>query len=273
MPFHASLTEMLRESLPEYVAIARLSLATTKQGRSSASFHGYPAATLLFAVADAIGSYFQGSSDFLVSVDGKQRSIDGDGHKHFFIFNSTFYGQALSEREILSIYDSYRNPLIHNGAMKPGAWLNKGHATDPVFYCAPEESVECVNVTGLVLITDRAVTEFLKVAPEVVPGSRRASVMPKNPNDTWRSAKPPVPGTHTWHAYRLKMPWDPQGQAGSYWPIVISPCRARPRRPSKARSSTWRSTIQDLRGDCGTNFTRGPRTAEPALHIALQTNK
>lgn len=42
------------------------------------------------------------------------------------MFNSAFYGQTLSEREIRAVYDYYRSPLTHNSALAPGVLLNKG---------------------------------------------------------------------------------------------------------------------------------------------------
>ena len=180
MAFHRDLVSMLRESLPEFVAIAKVAVETpTTQGKTPSSFHGYPAATLLFAVADSIGSYYRGNRDFSVVIDGKRRRIDGAGFKHLFIFNSTLYGQSLSETEIKAVYDLFRNPVTHNGALAPGVLLNKGAASDPVFYPDPKLGVECVNVVGLLAITSRAVEEFLKTAESVVPGSHQETTNAK----------------------------------------------------------------------------------------------
>src|ERR1700730_10189014 len=132
---------------------ARIAVETPTRSSVSSSFHGLPAAALLFAVADSIGSYYRGNQSFSVTIDGMQRKIDGEGFKHFFILNSPFYGQTLSEREIQAVYASYRNPLTHNGALVPGVLLNKGDVADPVFYLDHEQGVECVNVVGLLSIT------------------------------------------------------------------------------------------------------------------------
>jgi hypothetical protein len=167
---------MLRESLPEYVAMARLAVETPTKGRTPSSFHGYPAAALLFAVADSIGSYYRANQGFVVDIDGRQCRINGDGYKHLFVFNSDLYGQSLSEKEIKALYDYYRNPLTHNSALAPGVLLNRGGVDDPVFYLDKERVVECVNVVGLLSITERAVDWFLQVAEDVVPKSHQASV-------------------------------------------------------------------------------------------------
>jgi hypothetical protein len=164
---------MVRESLREYVAIAKVAVETRTKGPPPSSFHGFAAATLLFAVADSIGSYYRDNLKFSVMIDGKRRRIDGDGFKHLFILNGPLYGQSLSEKEIRVIYDYYRNPLTHNSALAPGVLLNKGNIGDPVFYLDPDRVVECVNVVGLLSITERAVEEFLMIADSVVPGSHQ----------------------------------------------------------------------------------------------------
>jgi predicted nucleotidyltransferase len=173
MAFHRNLVSLLGESLPEYVAVARLAIETPTA--TASSFHGFPAAALLFAVVDTLGSYYRGNQNFSVTVDGAPRSIDGDGYKHFFILNSPYYDQTLTEREIKAIYDYFRNPLTHNGAIGPGVLLNKGAVDDPVFYPDPKKVIECVNVVGLLAHTERAVAQFLQVADQVLPGSHQAA--------------------------------------------------------------------------------------------------
>jgi hypothetical protein len=96
-----------------------------------------------------------------------------------FVLNSDLYGQRLSEREIKAVYDYYRNPLTHNSALAPGVLLNKGSVDDPVFYPDKERIIECVNVVGLLSITERAVERFLQVAEDVVPRSRQAGINAK----------------------------------------------------------------------------------------------
>lgn len=180
MAFHRNLVSMLGESLPEFVAIAKLAVETpTTHGKTPSSFHGYPAAALLFAVADSIGSYYRNNPTFSVMIDGKQRRIDGDGVKHLFIFNSPLYGQSLSETEIQALYALYRNPLTHNSVLAPGVLLNRGAVDDPVFYPDPKLGVECVNVVGLLAITARAVEDFLRTAGSVVPGSHQETTNAK----------------------------------------------------------------------------------------------
>jgi hypothetical protein len=160
------------------VAVARMAIETpTRTAKTPASFHGFPAAALLFGVADCIGSYHRGNRSFTLAIDRVQRHIDGDGYKHLFILNSAFYGQSLTEKRIRALYTCFRNPLTHNGALVPGVLLNKGEISDHVFYPFQEErDIEVVNVVGLLAIIEQAVEEFLKVAPSIVPNSQQAKI-------------------------------------------------------------------------------------------------
>ena len=132
MAFHRNLASMLRESLPEYVAVARMAIGTRKDPDRPMSHHGFAAAVLLFSVTDALGSYFRRSTTFTVQVDGKSRSIDGDGFNHFFVLNSAFYQQTLTEPQLKALYECYRCPLSHNSSLVPGVvlfpvgWLRAG---------------------------------------------------------------------------------------------------------------------------------------------------
>jgi hypothetical protein len=72
---HSSLVSMLRESLPEYVAVARMAVETTKPGRTASSFYGYPAAALLFAVVDSIGSYYRDDAAIAAVIAAPRRAL------------------------------------------------------------------------------------------------------------------------------------------------------------------------------------------------------
>jgi hypothetical protein len=176
MTLHWDLPSLLRESLPEYVEVARIAINRAKPGYSATSCYGYPAAALLFSVADSIGSYYRGNLNFSVLVDNVQRRIDGGRHKHFFILNSALYRQSLTEREISAIYEYFRNPLTHNGALVPNVYLETGNTEGPVFHLDEDKIVECVNLTALLAITDSAVSEFLRIIDSVVPGSHQKTI-------------------------------------------------------------------------------------------------
>jgi hypothetical protein len=173
MALHDSLASMLHEALPEFIEVARVAMTTRKP---AGGFYGYPAATLLLCVADAIGSYYRGNRSFTMPVDGADRFIDSEGYRHLFILNSTLYGQTLAEREIRAIYEAFRNPLAHNACLAPGVLLNAGNVGDPVFYPDPDSAgqIECVNVTGFLAISEQAVQGFLVTVSDVIANSHQA---------------------------------------------------------------------------------------------------
>src|ERR1700744_698768 len=111
MGFHSDVGSLLKQSLPEYLAVAKLAMSRT-DGKSGE--YGYPAAAMLLMIASAIGAYYEKDSTFTVNVDGTAREIRNPSH-HLFILNSGYYGgQALSADRIARIYECLRGPLIHN---------------------------------------------------------------------------------------------------------------------------------------------------------------
>ena len=84
-------------------------------GRSGC--YGYPAAILLFIIADTIGSYILG----------------GNNEHHFEILNDhRYYDLKLSKHEINEIYRNYRSLLVHNGALPIDRLLAIGYVFSPV---------------------------------------------------------------------------------------------------------------------------------------------
>jgi len=70
-------------------------------------------------IVDAIGGYPRYGNSVVI-IDGRQRKIDGEKSKHFFVLNHPdYYGQSLSLNEIESVYE-YRNLLAHNAALAAG---------------------------------------------------------------------------------------------------------------------------------------------------------
>src|SRR3990172_12864231 len=95
MSVHTSLTSLLKESIPEFLRAAEFCVTHHKKLESPEenehSILGYPAAALLFCIADTIGSYHHGKRNFTVPLDGKQVSIASNGIHHFYIFNTPYY--------------------------------------------------------------------------------------------------------------------------------------------------------------------------------------
>src|SRR3972149_1810192 len=69
-------TSLLKESTPEFLRDAEFCVTHHKKLESPEenehSILGYPAAALLFCIADTIGSYHHGKRNFTVPLDGKQ---------------------------------------------------------------------------------------------------------------------------------------------------------------------------------------------------------
>src|SRR6185369_2341974 len=109
MSIHDNYLSMLRESLPEYVRLARVGIAFEKD---NGGVLGYPSATLLLAVVDIVGSHLrkrQGIEPHTVVVPGtaKPQAIKNKGD-HFLALNSTYFGYAFTQEQIDKLYELSR---------------------------------------------------------------------------------------------------------------------------------------------------------------------
>jgi hypothetical protein len=127
MAIHNSTHSLIHEALTEYLAIAEYCISTAKP---TGGCYGFPTALLCFTIVDAIGSFYRGNTSFTINIDKKTRTIDGDGFKHYFILNSDYYGQSLSEKDIKRLYEYYRCLLVHNAALAPNYILDIGKETE-----------------------------------------------------------------------------------------------------------------------------------------------
>lgn len=175
MAIHDSSHSMIKESLSEYVQIARYCITTEKQNRG---VFGYPGALLLFAIADAIGSFFRGNGSFQMMVDGGQKNIR-KASEHYFIFNSEYYGLSLSGKEIQQLVTNFRNPLSHNSLLAPDSMLTvlSNEASPFVFRrvigaLKSKWEVPIVHLIPFLAVTEVAVGKFLPEADRIVPTSR-----------------------------------------------------------------------------------------------------
>src|ERR1700674_2735533 len=123
MAGHDSLTSFVATLLLEYLLASKLSLDYVKDEiwhpEDRGGPLGTPSALILLCVVDAIGGYLRYGPSVAL-IDGKQRKIDGEKSKHFFVLNlPEYFGQSLSLAEIESTYE-YRNLLAHNAALAAG---------------------------------------------------------------------------------------------------------------------------------------------------------
>jgi hypothetical protein len=167
---------LVRESLPEYLAIARYATSTRKPKAEGRGWYDFPAALLLLVIADAIGSFYEGDQAFQVEIDGRRRSINASGVQHFYILNSELYGLALSGAQLDIIYEDFRCLLAHNASLPRERLIARDQPADPPFGFF--EKTAWINMPGLLTLTERAVTRFLdEAAARRVPASRRGRLI------------------------------------------------------------------------------------------------
>ena len=176
MAIHPDTSNLLRESLPEFLQTAEHCIAFRKGSaewgpEQAGGCFGYPGASLLFAIADTIGSFHRGRADFEVQVDGRPKRITSKGFQHLRVFNSGFYGLNLSGRVIRDLYSKYRNLLVHNASLAPEHFLFLGAEDDEPFPLDGDRVM--VNVAGFLRISRGAVEDFLAHVDDIVPGSRQ----------------------------------------------------------------------------------------------------
>ncbi|ODT44717.1 MAG: hypothetical protein ABS70_04860 [Nitrospira sp. SCN 59-13] len=172
MALHRTTIQLLKESLPEFLHVAEYCIGFRKPDGGCL---GYPGAAVLFSIADSLGSYHRGRTDFTVPVDGANVSIKSQGYHHLFIFNSRFYGFDLSEAEIKKLYANYRCLLLHNSALANDHFLFLEKPESPAF--VTDRSGIHVNVAGLLRVTKMAVSAFLNDIDRIVQNSKQLEII------------------------------------------------------------------------------------------------
>jgi len=176
MAVHPDLKSLLHEPLPEYLAVAEYCVAFRKptdwgQNQVGGCF-GYPAALLLFSIADTIGSFHRGLGTPTIKVGPKTTTISKDGFQHFYILNSEYYGQSLDEPTIKGLYDNFRSLLAHNAAVAPAHFLvNWPHKAEPF---PMVNSRPGVNVSSFLAVSRKAIRLFLAQLDQLLPTSQQA---------------------------------------------------------------------------------------------------
>lgn len=173
MSIHPDTASMLQESLREYHLAAQWCVQFQKDtswgiGQVGGRL-GYPAAVMMFCIADAIGSFHRANKSFSALVDGKTVMIRQKGFQHFYVLNSDYYQQSLSGVAIKRLYENFRNLLVHNAAL----------ASEHILISLPKlpeafptmDGRQLVNIDGFLRISGVALDLFLKRLPTVVPGS------------------------------------------------------------------------------------------------------
>ena len=162
MAIHFSIPSMLQESLIEMILVAKYCVEYKKDQKKwgSPGCYGYPAAILLFSIADSIGSFVLG----------------GNVENHFKILNDPeYYDLGLDDKSIKMIYDNYWNPLHHNTVIPPGYFLDIGTPDSPVFIIKKRGPFRgpFLNLVPFFIVSVKAVQNFLNKAEKIVPNSKQ----------------------------------------------------------------------------------------------------
>jgi hypothetical protein len=110
MALHESASSLSIEAIEETMLAAKLCLEHRKPDGGCL---GYPAVCLLFTVVNALGEY-------LLQHDGPTQ---GKSDPYIRAFADPSFGLSLSEQQIRNLKKWYRNLLVHNGSIAPGAYL------------------------------------------------------------------------------------------------------------------------------------------------------
>ena len=112
-------------------------------------------------------------------IDGKKRSISGDGFKHYSALNTSDYNQTLTEVEIKKLYDYYRCLLSHNASIAPGHRLEMGTLGAPLFDIDASGSVPSIRLIPFYNQSVMAVDRFLQRVDSILEISTQATAINK----------------------------------------------------------------------------------------------
>lgn len=166
MAVHNNEVSLVREAIQDCLKLARLGIEHEKKNGGAL---GYPAATCLFSLIDAIGSFQRGNSAFTVLIDGKTRLINSTG-EHIFILNSHYFGFDLTERQLGEVYKLSRSPLTHNALLGWGQCLLVGEPSRSAIDCTTKGTL--IYLPALLERCEHASWRFLAEADKVIPMSR-----------------------------------------------------------------------------------------------------
>lgn len=181
MAIHSTPASMLKESLPELIEAAKYCVTYKKTDKSWEQFArggclGFPGAIILFSIVDSIGSYFRGDKKFKIKIEGKERIINGNSYEHFFILNSKYFGQSLTEEFIKGLYSIFRSPLMHNAIIGKEALMIPGpDKQGRVFYSKKPagKGKYVISMIDFMRLSKKAIKLFMKDIDSVVPVSRQ----------------------------------------------------------------------------------------------------
>lgn len=179
MAKHPNTQSMLRESLKEMIFVAEYCITYRKDATWEVNQFGgclgFPAAIMLFCIADTIGSFYEGNGNFKIKINEQDKVIKKDNFQHFYILNSDYYRLNLSEEFIKIIYKRFRSSLVHNLTLSPGYSLSIESDDKPPFEIRENSDPNMVNVhlKPFLKMTQIAIEKFLNKVDAVIPGSKK----------------------------------------------------------------------------------------------------
>lgn len=181
MALHSTPASMLKESLNELIKAAKYCVTYKKTDKSWGRFAtggclGFPGAIILFSIVDAIGSYYRRNKEFKIKIEGKERIINGNSYEHFFILNSKYFGQNLTEDFIKGLYSIFRSPLMHNAIIGKEALMIPGpDKQGRVFYSLRPtgKGKYVISMVDFMSLSKKAIKLFMKDIDFIVPVSKQ----------------------------------------------------------------------------------------------------
>ena len=177
MAIHPDLKSLIRESVPEYLHVVEYCVNFKKDSvwgnQQVGGCLGCPAAVMLFSIVDTIGSFYRGRTDLRIEISGTLVQIRRDGHQHFYILNSEYYGQSLDEPTIKKLYENFRNLLVHNASLAPSSILLHDPKQAALFPKVDGGLV--VNLPAFLAKSREAAKQFLDRLDRIAPCSQQAT--------------------------------------------------------------------------------------------------
>jgi len=152
MALHLSKSEMQKEALKELIEVAEYCINFDKSSdprwNGYTGCYGYPSALILLSIVDNIGSIIKGGGN--------------DTKTHFQILNDpSYYNLSLSNDQVETLRNGYRNKLTHNSYMEIGIGLRIGFGELEIL-SQREDGKYWLNLSPLLNISKKVVKKIIE---------------------------------------------------------------------------------------------------------------
>ncbi len=112
-------TEQIKENIRELIVAAEFCVNYRKKSEAWNDCKteinlGFPGAISLLMIIDIMGCHYRDKKNFKIIIDGKEKYINGDSYKHFYILNSKLFDQNLTEDYIHKIHLKFKSYLLND---------------------------------------------------------------------------------------------------------------------------------------------------------------